>query len=197
MAYGTLSAIADAAKLFAIDLISGSIFTRTKMAFGAEGSATDVSAANPLPVTVISGVTTGLTDTQLRAAALPLPTGAATSAAQTTGNASLASIDTKLSGPVPITTRGNGVTYTDRSGTVTAGGTQQQLAAANANRVGLMVQNTSAGDLRVSSRGNASATAGILIKTGDLFIWPVHGTPVVAISIFGATTGQAFEAMEW
>lgn len=45
---------------------------------------------------------TGLTDAQLRASAvpisaasLPLPTGASTSAAQTTGNASLSSIDTK------------------------------------------------------------------------------------------------------
>lgn len=50
-----------------------------------------------------------LTDTQLRAsavpvsaAALPLPTGASTSALQTTGNASLASIDTKLTNPLPV-----------------------------------------------------------------------------------------------
>lgn len=36
------------------------------------------------------------------ATALPLPSGAATSALQTTGNASLASIDTKLTNPLPV-----------------------------------------------------------------------------------------------
>lgn len=51
-----------------------------------------------------------LTDTQLRAtavpvsaASLPLPTGAATAANQATGNASLASIDTKLTSPLTVT----------------------------------------------------------------------------------------------
>lgn len=47
-----------------------------------------------------------LTDSQLRASALPLPTGAATSANQTTANTSLSSIDGKLpalsSGNVPV-----------------------------------------------------------------------------------------------
>jgi hypothetical protein len=57
---------------------------------------------------------TALTDTQLRATAVPvsvasqpLPTGASTSALQTTGNTSLSSIDTKLptlvSGSIPVT----------------------------------------------------------------------------------------------
>jgi len=42
-------------------------------------------------------------DTQpISAVSLPLPTGAATAALQTTGNASLASIDTKLTNPLPI-----------------------------------------------------------------------------------------------
>ena len=55
-------------------------------------------------------VTGPLTDIQLRAsavpvsaAALPLPTGAATSANQTTSNASLASIDSKLTAPFAVT----------------------------------------------------------------------------------------------
>lgn len=55
MAYGTLAAIADATKSFATDVISGSIFNRTKVAFGAEGVATDVSSANPLPVVLGAG----------------------------------------------------------------------------------------------------------------------------------------------
>jgi hypothetical protein len=93
--------------VFASDDVGGVQYPRVKISFGADGSAGDVNTGTPLPVTL------GLTDAQLRAAAvpvsaatLPLPTGAATSAAQTTGNASLASIDGKTpalaSGRVPV-----------------------------------------------------------------------------------------------
>lgn len=92
---------------------------------------TRTKPADQQHVIVDSGVTTGLTDTQLRAtavpvslatapttpvtgtffqvtqpvsvASLPLPTGAATSASQTTGNSSLSSIDSKLSGTLSVT----------------------------------------------------------------------------------------------
>ncbi len=71
--------------IIATDDIGGGVqVQRTKQTFGADGTATDVSTANPLPV-----VQTGTP---------ALPTGAATAAAQTTGNTSLGSIDTKLSG---------------------------------------------------------------------------------------------------
>ena len=43
---------------------------RVKVEFGVDGVATDVSAANPLPISVISSV--ALTDTQLRAAVVPV-----------------------------------------------------------------------------------------------------------------------------
>lgn len=71
--------------------------------------------ANSSPVVIASdqsalNVLGPLTDTQLRASAvpvsaasLPLPTGAATSALQVTGNASLASIDSKLTAPLSVT----------------------------------------------------------------------------------------------
>jgi len=62
---------------------------RVKIGFGDDGDFRDASSAFPLPV---AGP---LTDTQLRATALPLPTGASTGALQTTGNTSVASIDTK------------------------------------------------------------------------------------------------------
>ena len=83
------------------------------------GGLTDTQLrATPVPVsgTVSTG---GLTDTQLRAsavvvdgsavtqpvsaAALPLPTGASTAAHQVTGNAALASIDSKLTSPLAVT----------------------------------------------------------------------------------------------
>lgn len=99
MAYGTLAAIADATKSFAIDLINTQIFNRSKIAFGPEGVATDVSSGNPLPVAgtffqaiqpitgtvAVSGAVpvtgTFFQATQpVSAVTLPLPTGAATAA---------------------------------------------------------------------------------------------------------------------
>src|SRR5574343_365061 len=74
----------------------------------ASGGLTDTQLrATPVPISgtvaISNQVSQPLTDTQLRAtavpvsaASLPLPSGAATSAAQTTGNNSLASIDGKL-----------------------------------------------------------------------------------------------------
>lgn len=72
----------------------------------------------------------GLTDTQLRAtavpvsaASLPLPTGGATSALQTTGNTSLSSIDGKLpalqSGALPVGDNGGQLTVDGKAYSVT------------------------------------------------------------------------------
>ena len=62
--------------IIATDLIAGVKHQRVKVQHGADGSATDVSAASPLPVD-------GSNVTQpVSAAALPLPSGAATSAKQ-------------------------------------------------------------------------------------------------------------------
>lgn len=67
----------------AADDIGGVLFQRVKLTAGTDGTATDVSATDPLPV-----VQTGTP---------ALPTGAATAANQSTGNTSLASILAKLS----------------------------------------------------------------------------------------------------
>lgn len=86
-------------------------------------------------------VTGPLTDTQLRASpvpvsasSLPLPTGASTSALQTAGNASLVSIDSKLTSPLavtgPLTDAQLRATPVPISGTVSTGGlTDAQLRA--------------------------------------------------------------------
>ncbi len=71
---------------------SGVKVQRVKVQYGDDGSATDVSATNPLPVT---GAFYQATQ-PVSAVSLPLPNGAASSAAQTTGNASLANIDIDL-----------------------------------------------------------------------------------------------------
>jgi hypothetical protein len=89
------------------------------------------------------------------------------------------------------------VTYADRSGTITAGGTAQVVLPAWSGRHGCMIQNQSAGSLWVSE--TATAVAGppsILIPVGLQFLCmsPASGQ---AYSIIGATTAQAFVAREW
>jgi hypothetical protein len=66
-------------------------------------------ATQPVSIASSVPVTGPLTDIELRATAVPvslasnpLPTGASTSALQTAGNASLASIDSKLTNPLPV-----------------------------------------------------------------------------------------------
>ena len=61
----------------AADDVSGVLYQRVKLAFGADGSASDVASGSGLPVD--TGLNP-LTDVQLRASALPLPVGAATEA---------------------------------------------------------------------------------------------------------------------
>jgi len=89
------------------------------------------------------------------------------------------------------------VTYQDRSGTITAGGTAQVVMPAWSGRHGCVVQNQSAGSLWVSE--TATAVAGppsILIPVNQQFLCmsPASGQ---AYSIIGATTAQAFAAREW
>jgi hypothetical protein len=90
-------------------------------------------------------------------------------------------------------------TMTDRSGTITLGGTAQPLMAANPNRKGYLIQNNSAGVLWFNELGVAAVLAApsISIAAGALYQSPSPGASALAISIIGATTGQAFTAREW
>jgi len=58
--------------LIAADEIAGVLHQRAKIQFGADGSATDVSSTDPLPVEVSNFPSPGLTDDQLRAAPVPV-----------------------------------------------------------------------------------------------------------------------------
>ena len=90
------------------------------------------------------------------------------------------------------------VSYTNKSGTITAGGAAQTTAALNADRGGFCIQNLSSGDLWLSSLGTAAASQpSIWLPPGSYFEFPETGVPTTAISIYGATTGQAFSAREW
>ncbi len=90
------------------------------------------------------------------------------------------------------------VTPVDKSGTITAGGVAQNIAAANAVRIGFWIQNQSTGSLWLSDIGTATqASPSIEIKPGQLYESPYGGTSNKALSLIGATTGQAFAAREW
>lgn len=85
---------------------------------------------------------------------------------------------------------------TDISGTITAGGTAQALAAANATRKRLTIQNISAGNLGVNQIGGTAAigTAGTQTLAAGATMEVLTNR---AISIIGATTAQAFTAIEF
>jgi hypothetical protein len=86
------------------------------------------------------------------------------------------------------------------SGTITAGGTAQQLSGAFPGRKGCVVQNQSATDLWINDQGAAAATQpSIKVPAGAQFICGsgYGAAPGAALSIFGATTGQAFAGREW
>lgn len=83
---------------------------------------------------------------------------------------------------------------TDRSGSVTTGGTAKNVAAANTSRRGLDFQNTSDTEMRVTENGTAATAAtGYLVAAGGRFSARTNR----AISVFCATTGKTFAATEW
>ena len=127
------------------------------------------------------GVSNGV---QINAA---LPTGANVIGAVT--NATAANFKAQVQG-VPVTP-------TDKSGTITTGGTAQVAIALNANRRGFVIQNLSAGDLWWNDVGAATAASpSFKIVAGQGYESIAGNCPTTAISIIGATTGQAFAARE-
>lgn len=88
---------------------------------------------------------------------------------------------------------------TDRSGTITAGGTSQQVAAANADRRYLLLQNPSnaAGSLWVNFGVAAvQSQPSVELAPGSTLIFEGSFAPNAAIHVIGLTTGMAFTAKE-
>lgn len=97
-----------------------------------------------------------------------------------------------------VAVAGNQVTLTDKSGTITTGGTAQTAMASNASRRGFEVQNLSTGDLWISTLATAVQNQpSMKIAPGQLYETPAHRVSTGAVSIIGATTGQAFYGREW
>lgn len=88
---------------------------------------------------------------------------------------------------------------TDKSGTITLGGVAQTQITANASRHGCIVQNQSSADLWLNDLGVTAAAIqpSIWLPAGAVWTCSTGGTSLLAISIYGATTGQSFAAREW
>jgi hypothetical protein len=205
---------------FASDDVGGVQYPRVKIAHGADGAAVDASAANPVPVaddaaaTALAAILAKIIAAPATAAGQAEQLAALqTMLAQTDGvEAALLSVVSAIQAlpgtqgltdaqlrATAVTIKPQGGTLTDRSGTITAGGTAQQLMAANAARIGFAIQNLSTtADLWINTPGTAAASQpSIKLLPGAYFEAPAGFGAVGAISVFSATTGVAFSAREY
>jgi hypothetical protein len=99
--------------------------------------------------------------------------------------------------PVDVVSGSSGGSLTDRSGSITTGGTAQQLAAANSSRSYFILQNISTGDLWFNFGVAAVADQpSFKLAAGQSFAMEGSFISTQLISIIGATTGQKFVAKE-
>lgn len=88
---------------------------------------------------------------------------------------------------------------TDRSGTITAGGTAQNAAGALSTRKYLYIENPPNATERLWFSTNATAVAdspSIGLEAGQSFEYPAHFCPTAAVSVIAATTGHKFTVKE-
>lgn len=91
------------------------------------------------------------------------------------------------------------ITKTNRSSTITTGGTAQNLMVENITRLGWQLQNNSANDLWFNEIGGTAVQSqpSFKLTPGSSYECPVGAISTSAISIIGSTTGQQFTAREW
>jgi hypothetical protein len=145
---------------------------------------TDVNG-NPVTVTAGSLATTGAGGSVSGAVAIA---DATTSANQ--------AIDTDYGLVVRLPRRG---VLTDRSGTVTVGGTAQTLIAANTSRRYLLLRNPLIATEELWFNFTTTAVAdspSIRLDPGDTFVMEDMFVTTEAISVLGATTGHKITAKE-
>jgi len=106
-----------------------------------------------------------------------------------------------LDPPPPVGSAAMRAVATSRAGAIAAAGTAQDLMPANADRNGWLIQNQSAANLYLSSKGvdgtSVATTTGasLLIPPGGYYE-PSKVSPD-ALSIIGPAAGQAFFCEEW
>jgi len=100
-------------------------------------------------------------------------------------------------GSVSTTPTPTSSALTDRSGTITSGGSAQTIAAANASRKYLLFQNNSDIDMWINFGVTAVANQpSIKIVAGGYYENPAHFCPSGLVSVIGATTGKTFTCKE-
>ena len=100
--------------------------------------------------------------------------------------------------PLPVVNTA-GSAAVDGSGTLATGGSPQTLFGGIVPANGFIVQNNSSAALWISDVGVAAAGGASiqLAANGGSFTTPSGYKPAGAVSLFGATTGQAFAARRW
>jgi hypothetical protein len=92
---------------------------------------------------------------------------------------------------------GQSVALTDGSGSITTGGTSQQIFAANATRQYLFIENLSSGNLYVNFGSAATQGSGsIMIVPNGSFVMENGTVSNQTVNIIGATSAQAFTAKQ-
>lgn len=102
-------------------------------------------------------------------------------------------------GNVKVATTATSGSLTDRSGSVTTGGTAQNAAAALTTRKYLYLENpyTATETLWFSTTATAVADSpSIALQPGDTWENPPHFCPTGAVSVIAATTGHKWTARE-
>lgn len=209
-----LTAPAAGASL-ATDEIGSVHYPRSKVGFGEDGSYADVSSSNPLPVDI--GATVGISGSvavtgtfwqatqPVSATALPLPSGAATSALQTTLNTSVGTLLTEAtfatrhpttgpkaaSGSVPIVIANDQDPVLDHANAKKASVTTTSSTAITPPAGARYLRVTATADMFIRTDGSAAADAdgSILLKAGVTESIPcIGGTAVTAIVATGTGT---------
>jgi len=100
--------------------------------------------------------------------------------------------------PLPVINTA-GAAASDGSGAVATGGSAQTLFGGAVPPNGFLVQNNSSAVLWVCDTGTASAGGASiqLAADGGFFCTPPGYKPAGAVSLYGATAGQAFAARRW
>lgn len=100
--------------------------------------------------------------------------------------------------PLPVVNTA-AIAASDGSGSLAAGGSAQTLFGGIVPANGFLVQNNSSAALWISDVGTASAGGASiqLAANGGVFATPSGYKPAGAVSLYGATTGQAFAARRW
>ena len=180
-----------------LPLPSGASTSAKQPALGTAGtpSADVLSVQGAASMTALKTDGSGVTQPVSIASLPALATGANTIGAVTPLVAAAA---VSVTNPMP--TSSGQFARTDKSGTITAGGTAQTLFAAGAITHGGYFQNLSTVAIYLRDDGTtASAGQGSVLipANGGFWYWDQTGVPTTSSSIFCATTGSAFTCKVW